>query len=115
MIVPWSEEWERLLETEDFGQAQAIEAHDRIITCLGHNLCPACGARDFGPGRWDGPQSGIAAETVACLTCQIVWPPFEVLVTWDFLTIPEAAQMMGTTMRQVSELARSIQKSGEPL
>jgi len=110
MSVPWSAEWTRLLEIEDFGPAQAIEAHDCILTCLGHNICPACGARNFGPTRWAGPHSEIVADTVVCLTCEIVWPPLEVLIHWDFEKYPSAAPMMGQTIREISSLARSFQK-----
>jgi len=109
MSVPWSEGWTRLLEIEDFGPAEAIEARERILLCINHNTCPACGARRFGLTRWDGPDSGIVAETIECLNCMIVWPPLEVLQDWDFESHPSAAPVMGRTIREVSGLARTVQ------
>jgi len=107
-IVPWSETWSRLLEADNFGPREAIRATDHIITSLMDATCPGCGAMNLSPTRW--VTSRERTDTVVCLTCQIVWPPLEVLKRWDFGAYPDNAPMMGQTIREISSLARSIQK-----
>jgi hypothetical protein len=115
MKVPWSPVWNRLLEVQDFGSAEATEAIDCITTSLEHGVCPACGARNFGPTRWEA--AGIEADTIVCLTCEIVWPPREVVQRWqdwDFGADPAGSSLVGATMVAISALARIIQGQKEP-
>ena len=111
MPVPWSTEWNRLLDSEEFGAEVAQEARDYIVSNIGSGICPACWARNFGRTEWQ--SASITTDTHVCLTCEIIWPPPEILDLWDFIAHPDVAPIMGATMRQISDLARIIQAKKE--
>lgn len=105
--MPWSPVWSRLLETDPFDVPAAKEARDFMLTLLSNGFCPACRASDFGPYQWT---AGEECLTVVCTVCEIVWPPRFVLERMDFDAEPQAAPLMGDTIREITRLATVIQK-----